>query len=167
MYSLLSLLHAWPRLVVPALVWLLAARVAAPPLGWPRMHPPRLVAAWLFCALVPVSEVARLGEVDLLVLAGLAWYASRDQPGRWSLLTGAWVVLTAGALMGCGSWVVTRYATCVPATVDAVTGIGLLGIAWVVLVGYWPRQSVPARMALVGIVALGVEIGRQLATSWL
>jgi hypothetical protein len=168
MNSLLALVHAWPRVVIlPAVIWWLVARVAAPPLGWPRADMPRIVAAWLLSALVPVSGLARLGEVDVVVLAALAWYTRAPGAARGSWALAAWVVGTAGALWACGSLVVTRYAQCVEFTTVPAPGVVVLLGALGVLLWVWPRGTIAERMSLVAIAAIALEVVRQLATVWL
>ena len=76
MLSVLSLVQAWVRVgLIPAVVYLLVAQIRPPLLGWPRQERSATIAAWLLLACVPVSGLARLGEIDVVLLAVASWIA--------------------------------------------------------------------------------------------
>ena len=164
MLSVLSLVQAWVRIgLVPAVLFLLVAQIRPPLLGWPRQDRSATIAAWLLVACVPVSGLARLGEIDVVVLAACAWVALGNPVSlqRRGLLLGLWVAVSTALQMGCGTLVLTRLSGCgIDGSMRSIAvGVAMLG--WIGLAVVWPRGSIPQRMTVIAIVALGVEYGRQ------
>ena len=164
MLSVLSLVQAWVRIgLIPAVLFLLVAQIRPPLLGWPRQDRSATIAAWLLVACVPVSGLARLGEIDLVVLAACAWVALGNPVSlqRRGLLLGLWVAVSTALQMGCGTLVLTRLSGCgIDGSMRSIAvGVAMLG--WIALAVVWPRRSIPQRMTVIAIVALGVEYGRQ------
>ena len=164
MLSVLSLVQAWVRIgLVPAVLFLLVAQIRPPLLGWPRQDRSATIAAWLLVACVPVSGLARLGEIDVVVLAACAWVALGNPVSlqRRGLLLGLWVAVSTALQMGCGTLVLTRLSGCgIDGSMRSIAvGVAMLG--WIALAVVWPRGSIPQRMTVIAIVALGVEYGRQ------
>jgi hypothetical protein len=169
MHNLTSVLHAWLRIgVLPAVVFLVVAWWRAPALGWPRQQPMHLMAAWFLLICVPVSGIPRIGEVDVVVLAAAAWVAlgSGMTARRRALLVVSWVVFVGSFLHTCGTLVLTRIAGCPNDGYLVQAGMLLPVIAIGVLVATWPRQTIPQRMSMVALGALGVEYCRQVFGLW-
>ena len=164
MHSLTSVLHAWMRIgLFPAVVFLVVAGWRAPLVGWPRQQTAQLLAAWVLLACVPISGLARLGEVDVVLCAGAAWVALG--PGgsarQRHLLITTWVAIVVFLMQTCGTLVLTRIPGCSVAQVSVQAGIVLTLLAFVVMVCAWPRQTIPQRMTVVALGALVVEYARQ------
>lgn len=169
MHSVTSVLHAWMRIgVFPALVFLVAAWWRAPVLGWPRQQPVPLIAAWFLLIGVPVSGIPRVAEVDVVVLAAAAWVAlgNGTMVRHRTVLGAGWVAVVLALLQTCGTLVLTRIAGCRMDGYLALGGVLLMVGAVGVLIAAWPRDTIPQRMTVFGLAALGVEYGRQVIGLW-
>ncbi len=165
MLSVLSLVQAWVRIgLIPAVLYLLVAQIRPPLLGWPRQDRSATIAAWLLVAAVPVSGLARLGEIDVVVLAACAWVALGNAAvslQRRGMLLALWVAVSTALHIGCGTLVLTRLSGCGIDGSMRSSAVGVVMVGWIVLAVLWPRRSIPQRMTVIAIVALGVEYGRQ------
>ena len=164
MLSVLSLVQAWVRIgLIPAVLFLLVTQIRPPLLGWPRQDRSATIAAWLLVACVPVSGLARLGEIDVVVLAACAWVALGNAVSlqRRGLLLGLWVAVSTALQLGCETLVLTRLSGCgIDGSMRSIA-VGVTMLGWIALAVLWPRGSIPQRMTVIAIVALGVEYGRQ------
>ncbi len=169
MSSMLSVVYAWARFCcIPAVLYVLVAQVRPPRLGWPRQDRVATIAAWVLVACVPISGFARLGEFDVVGLAGLSVVAlGKDGIDRWrrGVLIALWVVAIAALQESCGTLVLTRLSTCMSVAVSVQMGMGVVLVCWLVLVVRWPRTTIPQRMTALALVGLVIEYGRQLV--WL
>jgi hypothetical protein len=163
--SVLSLVQAWVRVgVIPAVLYLLVAQIRSPLMGWPRQDRSATIAAWLLVACVPVSGLARLGEIDAVVLAACAWVAlgtGAVPMQRRSILLALWVTICAAMLFGCGTLVLTRISGCAIGSDARGIAVGLVLVGLSVLVVLWPRKSIPQRLTVCALIAMGVEYARQ------
>jgi hypothetical protein len=169
MHSLTSLLHAWLRIgAIPALVFWLSCWVRPPVLGWQRQQLVPLLAAWFAVAIVPISGVERLGEFDVVVLAVAVWIALGDgiSARHSTLLLGGWVAVVVLLLQTCDTLVLTRMPGCRIDSGAVRFGVVLTQVVLILLVAFWPRQTIPQRMTMIALLALAVEYGRQLIVLW-
>jgi hypothetical protein len=163
--SVLSLVQAWVRVgLIPAVVYLLVAQIRPPQMGWPRQERSATIAAWLLVACVPVSGLARLGEIDVVLLAVASWIAlgnSGVTKQRRAVLLALWVTVSIAMQLGCGTLVLTRISGCVIDSSTRGFAVGVVLLGWMALAMLWPRTSIPQRMTMIALLALGVENGRQ------
>lgn len=156
--SVVSIVYAWERvLLYPALVFLIASKIAPPALGWPRLTARTLMPAWLLLVFVPISDVARVGESDMAWLLLLAVLASQTWCDCWSwrwVALGAWIGAAYALAQGCGTLILTRATTC-----NSPLQWGVL-VALVVAMVLWSRHTIAQRMTVGAIGLLVIEVVR-------